>query len=145
MSTDAADVTLAKLELDKANDVLQQRQTELDQTRITAPIDGILGNLKTSVGSSVLPGDPIATVFNTARPMVVFSVPSNQARGLKPGMPVEVTSKNEADSLGKGQIIAGGPDVDPATGIINFKAQLTATNRPLAPGEFVNVRFHSGS
>jgi multidrug efflux pump subunit AcrA (membrane-fusion protein) len=117
----------------------------LNETRITAPFDGIVGDLKTSVGSSVLPGDPIATVFNTAHAMVVFSVPSDQARQLKPGMPIEVTSKNEADSLGKGQIIAGGPDVDPATGIINFKAQLTATNRPLAPGEFVIVRFHSGS
>lgn len=60
-------------------------------------------------------------------------------------MPIEVTSKNEAESLGKGQIIAGGPDVDPASGIIQFKARPTATNQPLAPREFVNVRFHSGS
>lgn len=144
ISTDT-DVTLATLELDKAMDVQQQRQTELNETRITAPFDGILGDLKTSVGSSVLPGDPIATVFNTAHPMVVFSVPSNFARQLRPGVSIEVTSQNEAESLGKGQIIAGGPDVDPATGVINFKAQLTATNRPVAPHEFVNVRFHSGS
>ncbi len=143
MST-PADASGATLDVEKAKDTLQQRQAELDQARIIAPFDGTLSDVKCSVGSTVLPGDEIATVFTTGRPSVEFRDTPDRARGLKPGMPIEISSRDSSIDLGRGEITTIGPDIDPGTGTMRIQAKLVTTTRALAPGEFVQVRFHTG-
>ena len=134
------DLANAQLEADKANDVLQQRQAALAETRIVAPFDGIVGDLKATVGSTVLPGDPIATVFNVSQATIDFSVSSDRARQLKKNDPVAILSQGD-ERIGSGLIVGFGP-IDAANSATNVRIKILTSKLSLINPLPVELKFH---
>jgi beta-lactamase regulating signal transducer with metallopeptidase domain/biotin carboxyl carrier protein len=134
------ELAAAKLDWDKASDVLQQRQAALDATRIVAPFDGIVEDLKANVGSTIFPGDSIATVYNATRASVDSAVPNDIAPRLKIGDSAAIFSQ-DGKRLGSGEVVSVGRDNE-ATGLTSVRVRIVQATVPLTNLLPATVKFH---
>lgn len=135
------EIAAAKLDLDKAADVLQQRQAALDATRIAAPFDGVVEDLEANVGNTIFPGDKIAAVANVSEASIQAGVPVNVAPKLKIGAPAAIFSE-DGKRLGTGEIVAVGREND-ATGLTSVQVSITEAAVPLTNLIPATVKFHT--
>ncbi|AUH01474.1 HlyD family secretion protein [Prodigiosinella confusarubida] len=120
----------AEADLKQAQASLEAAKLELTYTRITAPIDGVIGNRSLQVGMLLQAGQTIASIVADQRPWVIANFKETQKGDMKAGQPVEIT----IDSY-PGQVFHGHIDsLSPATGSIF--ALLPADN---ATGNFTKV------
>jgi RND family efflux transporter MFP subunit len=153
----------AAAEVMAADAALQSARLDVSYTRITAPFDGRMSDVKVSVGAPVAGGttgngtllanvvsfQPVsvsfdldeATLLRTRRP-VTDGVPK-VARELN--VPVKVALGNSADFNIEGVIDYVDPSVNPGTGTLKVRAQFPNTDRTLMPGLFVRVRLALGT
>ena len=80
------EVARAKLDLDRARDMLQQRQFELAQSRIVAPTDAIVVALQAAPGQSVLTGDTLMMLVRTDVLSVFLPATATNVSRITPGM-----------------------------------------------------------
>jgi multidrug efflux pump subunit AcrA (membrane-fusion protein) len=92
----------------------------------------------------VLPGDPIVTFVAVNELTVEASVPPSANQWLKPGTQVLI-SNGENLEAGRASITSVGPVIDPNTGTRRVRAKVTSNTGKLSSGEFITVRFHTGS
>jgi len=81
----APDVAAAQARLDAA-------RLGLARTVIRAPIDGIVTNRQVQIGQRIAAGAPIMTLVPVASAYVDANFKEGQLRGVRPGMPVTLTS-----------------------------------------------------
>jgi len=89
---------------------LKQAQTRvniatenLDFNRITAPIDGIVGNIESKVGAYLEAGDQITSITQDNALELNIGIPLKQASKLKLGLPVEVIDR-QGNAIAEGDI-----------------------------------------
>lgn len=123
-------------------------QTQLDYTRISAPIDGRVGIRQIDAGNIVHAADPQPIVVITQlQPIsVLFTVSAAAAAqaGLAPGMthlPAEAFAADGTTALDQGAVDIVDNQVDQATGTIKLKASFPNARLRLWPGDFVNGRI----
>ncbi|SFN32523.1 membrane fusion protein, multidrug efflux system [Izhakiella capsodis] len=161
--------TLAKSSLVSAQDVDAQRalvnetlgsitadqgsiasaQLNLDYSRITAPIGGVVGLRQVDAGNYITSGDTngIVVITQTHPIDLLFSVPENDisdilaARKAKKALSVEAWDRNNQKLLGSGTLLSIDNQIDTTTGTIKLKARFTNDNDALFPNQFVNVRL----
>lgn len=134
------ELAAAKLDVDKASDVLQQRQAAVDATRIVAPFDGVVEDLKANVGSTIFPGDSIATLANVSAASIHSAVHNDVAPKLKIGDLAAIFSE-DGKRLASGEIVSVGRENE-ATGLTNVRLRVVEPTVPLTnliPG---TVKFH---
>ena len=83
----------------------------LDFNRITAPIDGTVGNIQPKVGDYVESGDQITSITKDETLELNVGVPLEQASKLKLGLPVEIIDR-KGEALAKGNINFISPRTD---------------------------------
>ena len=150
----AYEATLSSLDAAKAT--LRAAEIELSYTKISSPIDGIIGRTKAKVGDFV-GKDPNPVILNTVSRvdtiLVTFFITETQylavARSLN-----EVVSKEHDELEANFELILidgtvfehkGKPDfvdreVDPTTGAILVQASFPNPEQLLRPGQFAKVR-----
>ncbi len=101
-------VTAARSAIAGQQAALKQSQTRvgiandtLGYNRLTAPIDGIVGNIQPKVGDYIETGEQVTVIVQDNILELNFTVPIDQASRLKLGLPVEVANR-------QGQVIAEG-------------------------------------
>ncbi|WP_321952152.1 HlyD family secretion protein [Paraburkholderia bannensis] len=114
----------------RAQAAVQQAELNLGYTRITAPVDGVVGERSVRVGAYVSAGTTMLAVVPLSSAYVVGNFRETQLARVKPGQPVVIT----VDAL-PGVTLRGKVDsVAPATGL---------TFAPIAPenatGNFTKV------
>jgi membrane fusion protein (multidrug efflux system) len=102
-----AAVTGRQAALDLARARLAQAELNLGYTRITAPVDGIVGKKSVTVGDRLAPGQEIMAISQIADLWVTANFRETQLRRLAPGQPAEVyvdgigaTFRGVVESLG---------------------------------------------
>jgi HlyD family secretion protein len=87
-----------QVEIDRAGMAVRQAQTQLDQaqsalsrTLITAPFDGVVSALNAEVGSLVAPGVPIIELTNISPLRLTVQADEVDIRQIREGMPARVT------------------------------------------------------
>lgn len=131
---------------------LNNAQTQLSYSRITSPIDGIIGVSKVQVGDYVsksLGGSSINTVSAIGAMRVRFSISENDYLKYKQKMTVEQAKNLEVQLLlsdgsifpETGKLDFTNREVDPATGSLLVQAVVENKTHLLRPGQYVKVRF----
>lgn len=139
-------------------------QLQLDWTRITAPISGIVGLRQVDVGNmvgitgaigggnSALSGTaavstPIVTIAQVQPITVLFAIPQNQLPAVLERMhtagtlPVQVWDQRRTSLLDTGKVIAVDNQINSATGTVMLKAEFANTRMTLFPNQFVNAKL----
>jgi RND family efflux transporter MFP subunit len=146
--------TAAKAAVKAQEATLRQAELNLEFTKITAPIAGVVGIANPGIGDLVGPGDanPLATV-STVDPIKVYFQISEQdylkvaqdrveANGTNPGWPppVQIILADGTLYPRQGKFSAVDRQVDNQTGTIRLAALFPNPDNILRPGQFVRVR-----
>lgn len=132
-------VETASAQKESAIAQVAQVQTQLDNKRLAAPFDGVIGIPQIEVGQYVAVGTVYATLQDLSKMRVDFNVPEQQIGALKLGGPVTVATE-VGDLSAKGAIIAIEPKVDAASRMVAVRAEVENTEGKLIPGQFLRVR-----
>ena len=138
-NTTEADALQARLEAERAHDVLRQRRADLDARRIIAPCDGTVGLVTLSVGTTIVAGDAVATLTEAAATTCDFAVAEGERGTIARGTAVEVMDRSMAQVLAMGEVTTVGRAVDTSTGTIPVRVRISRAMADLWPGQFVNA------
>ena len=131
---------------------IDNAQTQVDYTRITAPLAGRVGVRQVDQGNLVHASDTSGLVVITQlHPIsVVFTLPEQNfqlirdnypADPAKDPMTVVAVGRDNSGQLGQGTLAVIDNQIDPTTGTIKLKATFANENLRLWPGQFINARL----
>ena len=117
---------------------IEEIHAKLAQTELRAPFDGIIGLRQVSVGAYASPNTAVATLTNTAKLKIEFSVPERYAGILKPGAPLTFRVEGEPKEY-SANVYATNSIVDQNTRTFSVRAIYDNSTRELVPGRYVSV------
>lgn len=114
----------------------------LDHTKITSSISGVIGERLRRQGDRIQPTDKLFTVINSEEMIAVVHVPEKEVGVVQKGQKVYITSQH----LGEDQQFAGwikrvSPVVDPQSGTFKVTIGISNQDNRLRPGMFVNTHI----
>jgi membrane fusion protein, multidrug efflux system len=125
---------------------IDNAQTQLSYTQITAPFDGRCGIRQVDQGNYVTPASTLLVLTQLKPISVVFTLPQqnllivNEASAKGP-LRVSALDSTQKNSLDEGTLAVVDNQIDPTTGTIKLKATFPNPNLKLWPGQFVNNRL----
>lgn len=115
-------------------------ESQLAETEIVAPFDGVVGLRYVSEGSYVTPTTLVATMQDIDPIKVEFSVPEKYSGKLKAGTDVMIQA-GDIEERHQGRIYAVEIKVDPATRTLKARATIPNPEGRLIPGSFARVEI----
>lgn len=115
-------------------------ESQLAETEIKAPFDGVVGLRYVSEGSVITTSTLVATMQDIDPIKAEFSVPERYARDLKTGTEVKVEVGDSTGSF-EGKIYAVEAKVDPDTRTLKARAKIPNPQGRLLPGSFCKVEI----
>jgi membrane fusion protein, multidrug efflux system len=130
--------------------LIDSANVELSYTRLTSPIDGVVGIRQIDVGNIISPStanglvvvtqlDPISLIFTL--PETVLPKIQQQEQQSKAPLPVLAYSQDDTMQLDQGVLGLVNNEILQTTGSIQLKANFPNKARRLWPGELVNARL----
>ena len=128
---------------------IQAAKVNVGYTRITSPINGVVGLRQVDPGNIVHAADTTALMVVTQmQPIaVIFTLPEDQLppvveltrAGRK--LVVEAYDRSETTKLATGSLLTVDNQIDPTTGTVKAKAVFDNKDGALFPNQFVNIRL----
>jgi multidrug efflux system membrane fusion protein len=139
---------VAAIKADKA--LVDAAKVQLSFTRLTSPIDGVVGIRQIDVGNIISPSttnglvvvtqiDPISLIFTL--PETNLPQIQQQQQQTKAPLPVLAYSQDDMMMLDQGVLGLVNNEILQTTGSIQLKANFANKARKLWPGELVNARL----
>ncbi|MCB2097206.1 MAG: efflux RND transporter periplasmic adaptor subunit [Parvularculaceae bacterium] len=136
-----AEDSASKLEADTAFNDFKSAEAELraadyalKQRTIIAPFDGVVGLTSIEPGDYVRAGDVVTTIDNLSALIVEFSVPQEEAAGVKLGQKVEAVLAGAGGGRLEGAVSAIDSRVDVASRTLKIEATFANHAGALLPG-----------
>jgi multidrug efflux system membrane fusion protein len=130
--------------------LIEASKVQLSYTRLTAPIDGVVGIRQIDVGNIISPStasglcvvtqiDPISLIFTLPETVL----PQIQQQQEKAKAPLRVLAYNQDDTikLDEGELGLVNNEILQTTGSIQLKANFSNKGNRLWPGELINARL----
>jgi multidrug efflux system membrane fusion protein len=135
--------------LDADRAAIQAAQVNLNYTRITSPIDGVVGLRQVDAGNIVHASDATGLLVVTQlQPIaVIFTLPEDQVPQVQAltrdgkKLAVDAYDRSETKHLATGSLLTLDNQIDPTTGTVKAKAIFDNADNALFPNQFVNVRL----
>jgi membrane fusion protein, multidrug efflux system len=138
----------AAIKADQA--LIDAAKVQLSFTRLTSPIEGVVGIRQIDVGNIISPSttnglcvvtqlDPISLIFTL--PETVLPQIQRQQQMTKAPLTVIANNQDNTMELGRGQLGLVNNEILQTTGSIQLKANFANTQNRLWPGELVNARL----
>ncbi|HEY9823462.1 MAG TPA: efflux RND transporter periplasmic adaptor subunit [Candidatus Sericytochromatia bacterium] len=115
-------IRAARANLDEENAVLSSVQAkatvvgeELRETKVVAPIPGVVGDVTVKLGDYVKSGDTLTTIIQNQTLNLRLSIPAERAPELRIGVPVQIAGSKNTDILATGRISFISPQVNSET------------------------------
>lgn len=108
---------------------------------LTAPIDGVVGELAVREGMTVASGAPLFRINGLETVWVNAEVPESRAATVRPGNPVAARAAAFPGRTFNGKVSAILPEVSAATRTIKARVELANPGGQLVPGMFATVDF----
>ena len=124
---------------------LANAQKQLSNTRITAPISGVVSERQVSAGDVVQPGGATFTVVDPSSMRLEASIPAEQLDQVRIGVPVTFTVNGYPGRTLTGRVTRINPVADPATRQVRIIASIPNTSGALVGGLFATGRLASES
>ena len=135
-----AQIGAAEAQVRQAETALYLAQLQVDNTVITAPVDGIVSDVMTSVGSMVAPGAPIASL-RSSEVEIVIPVEEYRLSQLRLGLPAVLLVDAYPGDVFEGEIVRIAPELNPATRTVDVTIRPVDPDYRLAPGMFTTVEL----
>lgn len=127
---------------------IDDAQTQLSYTTLTAPFDGVTGVRRIDVGNIIHPtdADGLVTMTQVQPIAVLFTLPAadiSQVQDALSAGTVPAIAYDQAGTkvLDTGQLLLVNNQADPQSGTVQLKALFPNGERRLWPGVFVNVEL----
>ena len=120
---------------------LASAQKQLDDTKVRAEIDGIVGTLNISEGSVVSAQSEAMTLVNMDNLKVSFHVSEDVINQISVGSPVYITVSAVSDEPMTATVTNISEAADSSTRLYQVEAALSNPEGNLKPGMFANVRL----
>src|SRR5262249_16514344 len=134
----------AKADLQSLDAQVREQHVQLRYFKITAPTDGVVGDIPVHVGDRVTPTTVLTTVDQRKDLEAYIDVPIEKAPDLTIGRLVQIIgSDNTVVANSKISFIS--PHVNDQTQTILVKASINASKTPLRNAQFVRARIVWGS
>jgi len=128
--------------MDKAKASLEEAKLRRERASITAPFDGVIEDVKVSVGERLSQGQDVAKIVDLKNLRIEASVLEHDLPFIKIGGDATITAAAFADQPIRGRVAAILPLVDSATRA--GRAVIRATgNGVLRPGMYADVRLEA--
>lgn len=111
----------AVAQLKSQEEQVKQQKVQLQYYQVTAPMDGIVGDIPVREGDTVTPATLLTTVDEPGALEAYIYVPVEKSRALKLGLPVQLKDAND-HILADARITFVSPQVDTGTQTILAKA-----------------------
>jgi len=124
---------------------LHSAKLKLEQTRIVAPFNGVVGRESLRLAQEVKKGDVLFWVTAEAPLKILFTVPESSMSRFTAGSPLDLTTLDYPSLHQLARIERVSPVVDPASGSIQVIGQLIHTSPLLKPGMSMQVELASSA
>ena len=129
-------------ELARSSAVVDQLRAVLAKKQILAPFSGTIGIRKIDVGSQLSNGAPFATLQDLSKLYLDFFLPEQNLPLLKPGQPVMVRVSAYPQETFEARIVAINPKVETNTRNVQIRAALDNPDNRLLPGMYAALAVH---
>jgi membrane fusion protein (multidrug efflux system) len=123
---------------------LSRFKKELGDTRVLAPMDGVVSERLVSAGEYVKIGASLVKIVDVNPLKLAFTLPEKNAGEIRTGQKVRVTTRVYMGEMFEGEVYFINPKVEPATRTIEVKAWVDNSEYKLRPGYFVDVKVLLG-
>jgi RND family efflux transporter MFP subunit len=134
----------AQAQMDSLDAQVREQQVQLHYYKVTAPRDGIVGDIPVRVGDRVAVTTPLTTVDQPGSLEAYVYVPIEHSAQLKMNLPVQVLDSN-GKVLADSRISFISPQVDNATQTVLVKARIPNGNDALRQSQFIRARVVWGT
>jgi len=139
-----ADVALALARVEQAAATVAEREENLTQTVLRAPVAGVVGNRDAEVGMIVGPGDRLFTVGQLDSVEVEIVLTDLMLNYIEPGQTIEISASNLPSGSMKGTLSRISPFLHPVAHSTEAEIDLANPDRLLKSGMFVTVDVYYG-
>lgn len=133
-------VKTAEAQLAAVSSQIRENEVQLRYYRVTAPADGIVGDIQVRPGDRVTPSTLITTIDAAEGLEVYVNVPLERAAALRPGLTVELLDA-DGQVISTNPITFIAPRADDATQSILVKATLRARPPGIRVQQYVRARI----
>ncbi|MEH2297829.1 MAG: efflux RND transporter periplasmic adaptor subunit [Nostoc sp.] len=113
------DIAQGRSQVNQAAAEVQSAQVQLQYTKVLAPFTGIVGNIPVKLGQYVGQGDQLTTLTKNDSLDLNISIPLNQAKNLRLGLPVQMlNAQGEPTATGKISFISPNASLDSQTVLV---------------------------
>ena len=134
----------AVAQLKSLSDLVKQQDVELKYYKVSAPMDGIVGDIPVRVGDRVIVSTLLTTVDQPGALEAYIYVPADRGRALRMGLPVELLDETgNVAALSKITFIS--PSVDTDTQTVLAKASIENPGAKLRIAQQLRARVIWGS
>ncbi|MEH2194345.1 MAG: efflux RND transporter periplasmic adaptor subunit [Nostoc sp.] len=113
------DIAQGRSQVNQAAAQVQSAQVQLQYTKVLAPFTGIVGDIPVKVGQYVAQGDQLTTLTKNDSLELNISIPLNQARNLRLGLPVQMLdAQGKPTTTGKISFISPNASSDSQTVLV---------------------------
>lgn len=123
---------------------LSRFKKALRDTRVVAPMDGVVSERMVSAGEYVKVGADLVKIVDSNPLKLTFTLPEKFAGEIKTGQKVAVTTRVYRNETFGGEVYFINPKLDPETRTIEVKAWVDNSAYKLRPGYFVTVKLILG-
>lgn len=132
------------------NASIQSTEVQLGFTRITSPIDGVVGIRQVDPGNVITTSTTIVTVTQMHPIDVIFTLAGkylDEVRAAQAKAPLQVTVLNTDGTVVEddGVLKVINNQIDPSSGMFQLKAEFANPNNALFPGQYTNIRLTVGT
>jgi RND family efflux transporter MFP subunit len=120
---------------------LQSAKVALDQTRLFAPFDGVIGRSSIRIAQQVKKGDVLFWITAEAPLEVLFTVPESLMSSFRTGKALLLTTNDFPRLRQRARILRVSPVVDPASGSIQVVGIVENRSPLLKPGMTMQVQL----
>ena len=120
---------------------LSAADLQLEQSRIVAPFNGIVGRSSVRPAQEVKTGDVLFWITAEAPLRVLFTVPEASMAAFSPGKELELSTADFPGLRQAGRILRVSPVVDPASGSVQVIGTVVRPSPLLKPGMSMQVRL----
>ncbi len=118
-------------------------EARLEDLRLRAPFDGVVGLRNISVGALVTPGDLITTLVDDQQMKLDFTLPAAHLQAVEPGLEIRARSRALGDEVFEGKVSSIDNQIDPVTRSFMVRAILPNDEGQLKPGLLMTVELYS--
>lgn len=133
----------AVAQLKALDEQVNQQKAELRYYRVSAPMDGVVGDIPVRVGDRVAVSTVLTTVDEPGALEVYIYLPAEHAGNARPGLPVRLLDQAGA-TLSESKVTFISPQVDPETQTVLAKASADNSKTKLRVAQQVRAQITWG-